>query len=364
MAQLAQQVEFLLSGVKNSAGQALAAGRVYTYAAGTLNPKTVWTDAGKAAAATNPVILDGAGTALIYADGLYKFIIQDSNGGAIATRDNLVYGVDGSMVYVDQANQAGKFLSDLTDGGKDVLLKPGMIQGAKGIDVASAATLTLGNDGNFFNVTGTTGITAIATKSIGTMVLLQFSGSLLLTHHASNLILPSGRNFQTRAGDVLAFVEYGAGTWRCIGHNLRNRGSLVRRDTAQTITNDTETVVVFSAALYDTDAIWNASVNQERLTIPTGVRRVRVSAGLQWASAVTGGYVEAAILKNGAVFDGVVKSKFTRGATMLECQNLSSGVLEVTTGDYFTLAVRHTLGSNLDLSVASFKPWLCLDIVE
>jgi len=89
---------------------------------------------------------------------------------------------------------------------------------AKGADVASAATLTLGDDGNYFDITGTTTITAIATKGVGTVVKLHFDGALILTHNATDLVLPGGVNITTAAGDEAEFVEYATGDWRCTNY--------------------------------------------------------------------------------------------------------------------------------------------------
>ena len=93
----------------------------------------------------------------------------------------------------------------------------GTSQWDKGNDIASAATLAPGADGNYFDVTGTTGITAInAVRSQpGTVIKLHFDGIVLITHHATNLIMPNGANYTTAAGDELEFVEYAANQWRC-----------------------------------------------------------------------------------------------------------------------------------------------------
>jgi len=87
---------------------------------------------------------------------------------------------------------------------------------SKGADVASANALALGLDGNYFDITGTTDITSIDTIQIGTEVLLQFDGVLTLTHHATNLILPSEDDITTGAGDHARFREYDTGLWRCV----------------------------------------------------------------------------------------------------------------------------------------------------
>ncbi|MFQ5453734.1 MAG: hypothetical protein ACE5D6_06065 [Candidatus Zixiibacteriota bacterium] len=86
----------------------------------------------------------------------------------------------------------------------------------KGSDIASAAALTLGSDGNAFDVTGTTNITSIASKGAGFYALLQFDGVLTLIHNATDLVLPNGSNIITAAGDIGVFHEYSAGDWRLV----------------------------------------------------------------------------------------------------------------------------------------------------
>lgn len=77
----------------------------------------------------------------------------------------------------------------------------------KGADVASTASMTLGNDGNFFDITGTTTITSITAKPAGTVVWLQFDGALTVTD-GSNLKLNG--NFSTAAESVLQLVSDGS----------------------------------------------------------------------------------------------------------------------------------------------------------
>lgn len=89
---------------------------------------------------------------------------------------------------------------------------------AKGADVASANALTLGTDGNYFDITGTTAITSIGTLGVGTVVKLHFDGILTFTHHATDLILPGGANITTAAGDEAELVEYASGDWRCTSY--------------------------------------------------------------------------------------------------------------------------------------------------
>lgn len=88
-------------------------------------------------------------------------------------------------------------------------LKPGSGY-AKGADVASGSSIVLGNDGNFFDITGTTNIQTITAKSAGTVVWLQFDGALTVDDGGGNLSLNG--DFITAAGSVLTLVSNGT-TW-------------------------------------------------------------------------------------------------------------------------------------------------------
>lgn len=79
---------------------------------------------------------------------------------------------------------------------------------AKGADIASAASITIPNEGTLFTITGTTGISAVSMPYDGKFAFLRFEGALTLTNSAS-LILPGGRNYTTKAGDILLFIAIG-----------------------------------------------------------------------------------------------------------------------------------------------------------
>lgn len=106
---------------------------------------------------------------------------------------------------------------------------------SKGADVASAAALPVLTDGNYFDVTGTTTVTSIDSLGVGTVIKLHFDGALILTHHATDLVLPGGANITTVAGDEAEFFEYASGDWRCTNYErfdgtsvLRDIGSIVQ----------------------------------------------------------------------------------------------------------------------------------------
>jgi len=99
--------------------------------------------------------------------------------------------------------------------------------GVKGTDIASAGTTDLAAaTGDFVDVTGTTTITALGTIGAGVERLVRFTGILTLTHHATSLILPTGANITTAAGDTARFRSLGAGNWACVSYQRKDGTAL------------------------------------------------------------------------------------------------------------------------------------------
>lgn len=86
-----QQIDILLAGVRDTSGNVLSGGKVYTYNAGTLTPKATYVDSAGATPATNPIVLDSAGRAQVYADGAFKLVVDDSSNANIYAWDNLYF---------------------------------------------------------------------------------------------------------------------------------------------------------------------------------------------------------------------------------------------------------------------------------
>ena len=98
----------------------------------------------------------------------------------------------------------------------------GQVRWSKGADVASAAALNLGADGNMFDITGSNDITSIVTEGEGSFVILHFDGVLTLTHNATDLILPDGLDIRTYAGLIIMLYEYSTDDWRYITSNKQS----------------------------------------------------------------------------------------------------------------------------------------------
>jgi hypothetical protein len=98
--------------------------------------------------------------------------------------------------------------------------------GGKGADIASSATVVIGTDGSYFDITGTTGISTQFTVAAGRRFTLQFDGAVTITDNAA-ITLAGAANFTTAAGDILSFVAVAANTVVQTGYSLVDGGSPV-----------------------------------------------------------------------------------------------------------------------------------------
>lgn len=97
------------------------------------------------------------------------------------------------------------------------------------IVLASSATTSIGvENSNFLQITGTTTITSLGTAYNGPR-FVRFAGALTLTHNATTLILPTGANITTAAGDCAIFVPKGnpSDGWNCVAYQRANGQALV-----------------------------------------------------------------------------------------------------------------------------------------
>ena len=79
----------------------------------------------------------------------------------------------------------------------------------KGADIASAATLVIGSDGNFFDVTGNSGPITAITVTAGTFFMLRTLSNPTFNHNGTSLHIPGHDNFQASAFDVFLCFAHG-----------------------------------------------------------------------------------------------------------------------------------------------------------
>jgi len=164
----------------------------------------------------------------------FVFSIRNAGAGVVTLDGDGAETVNGAATVALAAGTGGLVISDATQwyvtGSKDAQVDTVNTftktqSWTKGADVASAATLILGTDGNYFDVTGTTGISAI-TVAAGTLFMLQFDDAVLLTHHATNLDLPSEADITTEAGDVLTCYATAANQVQVVSYTRASGGAL------------------------------------------------------------------------------------------------------------------------------------------
>jgi len=91
----------------------------------------------------------------------------------------------------------------------------------KGADIASANSLTVGTDGNYFDITGTTQINGLVVAA-NRHFFFQFDAALVLQHNSSDLDLPGEANITTAAGDVAEFFSTATNDAQCVNYTKAN----------------------------------------------------------------------------------------------------------------------------------------------
>ncbi|MCC6772636.1 MAG: hypothetical protein IT360_15685 [Gemmatimonadaceae bacterium] len=102
-------------------GDPVPGGKLYTYAAGTSTPLATYSDAALTVANANPVVLDAAGRATIFAQPTsYKLTLKNASDVELWTRDNVVayapYSVDDTIDGVAGESLAANSIAYLSDG--------------------------------------------------------------------------------------------------------------------------------------------------------------------------------------------------------------------------------------------------------
>lgn len=148
----------------------------------------------------------------------YNGNIQNVNiaagAGIVYTKLTLTDSVVNADINSSAAIAASKL--DLSSIAQNLVMTSKIIKQAKGADVASVAgAMTLGDDGNYFDITGTEAITSITAKAAGTVVTLQFDSTASLVD-GSNLKLQG--NFTGAAEAQITLVSDGT-NWFEVSRN-------------------------------------------------------------------------------------------------------------------------------------------------
>ena len=162
---------------------------------------------------------------------------------------------------------------------------------AQGAALTSTASMSLAAaTGGYVHISGTDTIAHLGSGVAGTLRTLVFDDALTLTNSA-NLILPTGADITTAAGDVAIFRSEGSGAWRCISYQKADGASLVSTSVGPTFTALT---VLTTASISSLVVTARASISTLAVTAHTSLSTLSV------VGAATFSTIE--ILKT-AVFD-------------------------------------------------------------
>ena len=151
--------------------------------------------------------------------------------GALSAADDVTLAAGKVVIFEGATDDAYETTLTVVDPTADQTITLPNITGqvavqARGSDIASASTINLTTaTGDIVDVTGTTSITAV-TLADGLERNVRFTGALTLTNGAS-LVLPSGANITTAAGDFAVFRGYAAGVVRCVSYTKASGQSVV-----------------------------------------------------------------------------------------------------------------------------------------
>lgn len=228
----------------------------------------------------NPAVNGAAATA---AD--WQSLIND-----VAAAITQSVSADGQTPITGSLNMNGNRLTGLAAGvatGQSLRFEQLFSQGTEA-DIASAATVDIGAQlTNFLRITGTTTITSFGTNYNGPR-FIRFGGTLTLTHNATTLILPSGSNIVTAAGDraIVAPVGNPGSGWQVIAYQRADGTALV----ASTDFLNTTRIDVASAATVN---LTSSAPNTRHINITgtTTITAFTVAAGqcyfVRFAGALT-----------------------------------------------------------------------------
>ena len=157
----AQQVEFLLAGVRDTNGSPLSAGLVYSYDAGTTNDRALYSASDKGTSHAQGVALDAYGRLQAWADGAYKIVIKTAAGVTLYTFDNVVYGYDdGELKWGGTSGGTGN---------------------AQTVTISSVTALTSGLRVIFIAGASNSGATTLNVSGLGAVAIKRLDGTTALS---------------------------------------------------------------------------------------------------------------------------------------------------------------------------------------
>ena len=188
-------------------------------------------------------------------------------------------------------------------------------------DLPSAATTDLAQlIGNSVTITGTTTITSFGSVDSGARRMVTFAGILTLTHNATSLILPTGANIVTAAGDTCIAISLGSGNWKVFNYQ-RASGIPVA---ATTVGGNLITLPNPSAITY-------AQINADNSITALSALQLREAIGIRWAQVTGSNYTTTSATESvvtGLSLSVEANAKY-RGTAVIMCGCSGTGGLRI-----------------------------------
>lgn len=172
--------------------------------------------------------------------------------------------------------------------------------------------------------------------------------------------------------ELILRYDSGNDVWELLNppHHLhyKFKGALVYNSSNETITTSTYTHLSFDSESYDTDTTHDTVTNNDRLTVPTGVTKIRLSGSVEWGASAIGQRI-AGISKNDDTTTptsviGLPRVSHDAAASLNTNQTFSSAPLTVTEGDFFSLYVWHNVGSDSSIISSTLRTFFAMEIIE
>ena len=141
------------------------------------------------------------------------------------------------------------------------------------------------------------------------------------------------------------------------------RGALVTKASDQTGANFTSGgQVAWDSEVYDTDGFHDNVTNNTRITIPSGVSKVRLQAAIRFSALTVNLIAHLRIYENGTdIWAGSAHNSSLVSLTDYSTQ-IETPVIDVVAGDYFE--VRLVQYTDTSITIVADRSWFAIEVIE
>jgi hypothetical protein len=252
-------------------GNPLSGGLVHTYVAGTTTPAATWQDIAEATPNSNPVVLDAAGSCLLFGNGSYSFAVTDSAGNSIPAYSGLTYSaptVSSAMQPVVNAASTSAGLTAIGANGGTIVSGTYVNGSMTGVTVSGGTVMAAVLSNNTITGGTITGLTTpLPLASGGTGVA---AGVFIRGQFANLKISVASNSTVVVTADAVGMVS-AAGT-------IFAGAVSATISTASTGLNGLDTGTIAASTLYNIFAVSNGTATGAVLSLSASVPNAAITA--------------------------------------------------------------------------------------